>query len=569
MSEKIDQSEQLRRKLELIVQTGLLLTRSSNLESIVQAATDAGRELCGAQFGAFFYNVVNAQGESNLRYTLSDIDRERFATSPLPSNFATFTPAFDATSIVRSPEIATDPRYGYSSPHHGMPFGHLPVRSYLAIPVKSQSGEVLGGLFFGHEDVDVFQDDCEDLLKTIAAQAAIAIENAQLRNNLTNKVKNLQQNQRDEREIAKHLGELAAIVESSDDAIITKDLNGIITSWNDAAARIFGYSADEIVGQSILKLIPPYLHQDEKTIIANIRAGRRIEHFETVRVTKTGQLLEVSLTVSPVKDHTGEIVGASKVLRDVSGKKRIEASLLQAEKIAATGRMAATIAHEINNPLEAVVNLLFLLRPMITNPDGIAYLDAAESELVRVAHIAKQTLGYYREHAAASAASISDLALNAITIYQPRCSAADICIENRIHPTTKITLRKGEMMQVISNLIANAIYAMPNGGTLRLTADDTTTPEPGVVLTIEDTGTGISPEHMPHIFEAFFTTRSTIGTGIGLFVAKQFIEGHGGKIRVTSSTDPITHGTAASIFLPYQTAYDPKPQSTEPLAAVR
>ena len=208
------------------------------------------------------------------------------------------------------------------------------------------------------------------------------------------------------RDSSKRLGELAAIVESSDDVIVSKDLNGIVTSWNAAATRVFGYSAEEMIGSSILKLIPEHLHSDEKTIIESIRAGRRIEHFETVRVTKTGQLLDVSLTVSPVKDENGQIIGASKIFRDISGRKRIEQSLLQAEKIAATGRMAATIAHEINNPLEAVMNLLYLLRPMITDADGINYLGSAESELGRVSHIAKQTLGYYREHAAARNTSL-------------------------------------------------------------------------------------------------------------------------------------------------------------------
>ena len=149
------------------------------------------------------------------------------------------------------------------------------------------------------------------------------------------------------RENAKRLGELAAIVASSEDVIISKDLNGIITSWNNAATRVFGYSPEEMIGTSILKLIPENLHSDEKTIIENIRAGRRIEHFETVRLTKDGRLIDVSLTVSPIKDTEGRVIGASKILRDVSSRKRIEQSLLQAEKIAATGRMAATIAHGV------------------------------------------------------------------------------------------------------------------------------------------------------------------------------------------------------------------------------
>jgi PAS domain S-box-containing protein len=357
------------------------------------------------------------------------------------------------------------------------------------------------------------------------------------------------------RENAKRLGELAAIVASSDDVIVSKDLNGIITSWNDAATRVFGYSPDEMIGSSVLKLIPEHLHSDEKTIIESIRAGRRIGHFETVRLAKDGRLIDVSLTVSPIKDEEGRVIGASKILRDVSSRRRIEQTLLQAEKIAATGRMAATIAHEINNPLEAVMNLLYLLRPKITDDDGRNFLATAEDELGRVSHIAKQTLGYYREHAAASLASVSEIAEHALVIYEPRCTAAGIIVRRSIAPSTKIVLRRGEMMQVISNLIANSIYAMPSGGTLSVSVRDASSANDGIVLTVEDNGVGIAPADLPKVFEAFFTTRTTVGTGIGLFVAKQFIEGHGGRISIESDNESEKRGTVVSVFLPLHTAY--------------
>lgn len=355
--------------------------------------------------------------------------------------------------------------------------------------------------------------------------------------------------------LSKRLGELAAIVESSDDVIVSKDLNGIITSWNAAATQVFGYSAEEIVGKSILKLIPEHLYSDETKIIEQIRAGNRVEHFETVRLTKDGRLLDVSLTISPIKDENGTVVGASKILRDISSRKRIEESLLQAEKIAATGRMAATISHEINNPLESVMNLLYLLRPTITSKEGLGYLDTAESELIRVSHIAKQTLGYYRENASPTSASLADIAKHAISIYKPRCLAAGIQIHPSLVSRKKVMLRRGEMMQVISNLIANSIYAMPGGGILSISVTDSVDGRDGIVLSVEDNGVGISPKNLPKVFEAFFTTRRTIGTGIGLFVAKQFVEGHDGEITIDSATEPHAHGTRVSVFLPAKTSY--------------
>ena len=358
------------------------------------------------------------------------------------------------------------------------------------------------------------------------------------------------------RESAKRLGELAAIVASSDDVILSKDLNGIITSWNNAAERVFGYSPEEMIGTSILKLIPVELHSDEKTIIESIRAGRRVEHFDTVRLTKDGRLIDVSVTVSPIKDEAGRVIGASKILRDVSSRRRMEQSLLQAEKIAATGRMAATIAHEINNPLESVMNLLYLMRPMITAAEGTQYLDLAEVELGRVSHIAKQTLGYYRELASASPASLGETVYHAISIYEPRCAAAGIEIRQSIESERKLVLRRGEMMQVISNLIMNSIYAMSDGGVLSISVVDGEGPEDGLVLTIQDNGPGIPAQVLPKVFDAFFTTRATVGTGIGLFVAKQFVEGHGGTISIESDTKEANHGTTVRIVLPLQTAYE-------------
>jgi PAS domain S-box-containing protein len=359
------------------------------------------------------------------------------------------------------------------------------------------------------------------------------------------------------RNSTKSLGELAAIVASSEDVILSKDLNGIISSWNDAATRVFGYTAEEMIGTSILRLIPENLHSDETTIMENIRAGRRVEHFETVRLTKDGTPIDVSLTVSPVRDADGQVIGASKILRDISNRKRLEQSLLQAEKIAATGRMAATIAHEINNPLAAVMNLLFLLRPKIVDEEGSNYLATAEGELGRVSHIAKQTLGYYREHASASLASLAEIAEHALMIYEPRCTATGITIKRSFSPSRKVVVRRGEVMQVVSNVIVNAIYAMPAGGTLSVSVGDTTSPADGVVLEIADNGVGIPADTLPKVFDAFFTTRATVGTGIGLFVAKQFVEGHGGQISIDSHTQPERRGTLVRVFLPAHTQYEP------------
>jgi signal transduction histidine kinase len=199
-----------------------------------------------------------------------------------------------------------------------------------------------------------------------------------------------------------------------------------------------------------------------------------------------------------------------------------------------------------------VVNLLYLARQKANDSEQLSYLIAADREIARVSHIARQTLGYYHEHASAVSTSLAALAIDALHIYKPRCDAHGIQVVTHFESRRKITMRKGEMMQVISNLITNSIYAMPRGGVLTLTIRDM--PD-SIAFCVEDTGPGIPPEILPRIFEAFFTTRHTTGTGIGLFIAQQFVEGHGGRIKIESSTDPAKHGTKVTVNLPLESRY--------------
>jgi len=289
--------------LKALNRIALAIAGDLNLETIVQTVTDAATELTGANFGAFFYNLIDEKGESYLLYSLAGAPRSAFEEFGMPRNTAVFDPTFRGLGVVRSADIRADPRYGKSGPHFGMPKGHLPVVSYLAVPVKSRSGEIHGGLFFGHAQADFFTEEDEEIIVGIAAHAAIALDNARL----------LQDS-------ARH----ASIVESSGDAIISKNLNGVITSWNRGAERLFGYSADEAIGRSVTMLIPQDRHDEEPTIIGRIVRGERIDHYETVRQRKDGSLLDVSLTVSPIMDQAGTIIGASKIGRDISDRKRAE-----------------------------------------------------------------------------------------------------------------------------------------------------------------------------------------------------------------------------------------------------
>ena len=342
---------------------------------------------------------------------------------------------------------------------------------------------------------------------------------------------------------------LAAIVESTDDAIVSKDLNGIILTWNDAAARMFGYSAREIIGKSVRYLIPEELQHEEGAILMKIRAGMRVSHYETVRIRQNGERFDVSITISPLFDPEGRIIGASKIAREITERKRLEKQLIQSEKLAATGRMAATVAHEINNPLDSLLNLVYLARKGESLAEVRSYLTTVESELEHVAQIARQTLGYYRDDGTPTPVIVEELIENVLAVYQGKLRSAGIATECRFEDHPLLLASRGELLQIFSNIVANAVDAMPQGGVLRVQTKRCTHPD-GVEIQLTDNGTGIRNDYIDRVFEPFFTTKDNMGTGIGLWVVQQLVEKRGGKVKLTSNTNTRTRGTTISVFLP-------------------
>ncbi|HET9838002.1 MAG TPA: PAS domain S-box protein [Candidatus Angelobacter sp.] len=361
---------------------------------------------------------------------------------------------------------------------------------------------------------------------------------------------------------------LAAIVESSSDAIIGKDLNGIVTSWNKTAELLFGYKAEEIVGKPITTVIPPELHRDEDMILAKIRRGERIEHFETVRVTKSGERIDVSLTISPVTDANGNVVGAAKIARNITENKKIERALRITEKLAAAGRLAATVAHEINNPLEAVTNLVYLAkRDLPDTTRASAHLKLAQRELERVAHIARQTLGFYRDTSSPVRFGLTRMMDDLLSLYEKRFEARNIKVLRQYSGPIEMKALAGEVRQALSNIITNAIDAMPEGGQLVVRIAHAhaygSSRKPGVRITILDTGSGIAPQHRKSLFQPFFTTKEDVGTGLGLWITRNIVEKHLGSIKVRSRAGGHRNGTAFSIFLPQEATENAGPGVAE------
>ncbi|HXO37911.1 MAG TPA: ATP-binding protein [Candidatus Acidoferrum sp.] len=254
-------------------------------------------------------------------------------------------------------------------------------------------------------------------------------------------------------------------------------------------------------------------------------------------------------------DEAGQPERMLGVGMDITGNKLAEDSLRKSEKLAAAGRLAATIAHEINNPLEAVTNLLYLLRMNDTWDDKArGYVSQAEHELARIAHVARQTLGFYRDTTSPRLMDLSKIVEESLFLYLPRIQARSIQLSREYDESVHVTGLAGEIRQVISNLVANAIDALPEGGTLRIRVRQSkelnNSNRPGGRVVIADTGSGISPEHRKKLFEPFYTTKQDVGTGLGLWVSQEIVQKHGGSITLRSCVVPGHSGTVFSIFLP-------------------
>jgi PAS domain S-box-containing protein len=295
----------------------------------------------------------------------------------------------------------------------------------------------------------------------------------------------------------------------------------------------------------------------------------RAEEYPLVRAIQTGQVIApeellyergdgtkawTSISAAPIRDEHGIVVAGVAALVDIDDRKRAEAALVQSEKLAAVGRLAASISHEINNPLEAVTNLLYLIRQEDSLPErATTYLSLAERELARVSQIAGQTLRFHRQATRPTDVTPEELLESVIGLYQGRLSNANIKIVFQHRGSDPVTCYEGDIRQVLNNLVGNALDSMRSGGRLLVRTHNTKcwrTHRDGIRITIADTGYGMSPEVRARIFEAFYTTKGLSGTGLGLWISHGIIEKHHGRLTVRSSNQGERTGTVFSLFLP-------------------
>jgi PAS domain S-box-containing protein len=344
-------------------------------------------------------------------------------------------------------------------------------------------------------------------------------------------------------------------VESSDDAIVSKTLDGIVQSWNAGAERLFGYTAAEAIGRSIAMIIPPERHNEEREILARIAAGERIDHFETVRVAKDGTRLDISLTVSPVRDHLGRIVGASKVGRDISERKRAEKALREADL--RKDRFIALLAHELRNPLAPLRNGLQILRLAGNDADALSNArDMMERQLGHMVRIIDDLLDVSRVNQnrmelRRSRVLLSDVVSSAAETVRPAMESCrhDFSISLPADPVY-LDADLTRLAQVFSNLLANSARYTPPGGRILLRAERT---DGRLTVAVEDNGIGIPRGALPRIFDMFSQVdrvheRVSGGLGIGLALVKGLVEMHGGT--VTASSAGEGQGSVFTVTLP-------------------
>jgi two-component system CheB/CheR fusion protein len=345
---------------------------------------------------------------------------------------------------------------------------------------------------------------------------------------------------------------MAAIVTSSEDAIISFTGDGFVTSWNQGAQNLYGYSPKEITGRPLSVLVPTDRMGELERILDRLTREERIGSYQTETIDRNGTRLTILLSVSPLRNEQGKLVGASAIARDIGAQKRTEEVLRRNERLATAGRLTAAIAHEIKNPLEALTNLVYLARRDAAGRDE--YLRLAEQEIGRLDSIAQQALGFVREGASPEALDAGKILEEVLQLYMRKVQGNGITVDKRCGEDLEIEGYPGELRQLFSNLILNAIDAMKEGGRLRLrvvrTHEWSASRRPGVRVTVADTGNGIGTADLPHIFEPFYTTKKDQGTGLGLWLAYGIVQKHSGWMRVMSSTGPASSGTVFAVFLP-------------------
>ncbi len=334
------------------------------------------------------------------------------------------------------------------------------------------------------------------------------------------------------------------------------DLNGRFLQTNAAYRQLLGRTSDELSQQTLLSLAHTNDRFQCQREIEQLRAGRSNSFITEKRYLRPdGKTVWLRNSIALQRAAEGRASTLLSICYDVSAQKRAEELLLESEKLAIIGRLASSIAHEINNPLESVINLLFLMRNSDTLEEARSYASEAEIEIARVADITKHTLQFHKEQATLVSADIVELLQSVLTLYRGKLNQAGIRVRFESEDTPHLVCFPGEIRQLLANLVRNAIEAIDGSGDLRIRvrpATDWRSGKSGVRITIADNGHGMSPEIRARIYDPFFTTKGSHGTGLGLWVTAGILGKHHGSMHVRSSTAQGASGTAFTLIFPHE-----------------
>ncbi|HZU26708.1 MAG TPA: ATP-binding protein, partial [Bryobacteraceae bacterium] len=532
----LQREREARAEAETLHEVSRALAGELDLEKIVQTVTDAATRLTGAEYGSFFYNLVNEEGESYTLYTLTGADRAEFDRIGLPRNTPLFAPTFAGTAVVRCDDVYQHPHFGKNPPHNGMPEGHLPCRSYLAVPVMSRSREVLGGLFFAHSEIGVFTERAERVAVAIASTAAVAIDNARLFAKAEQEI-----SQRTQAEQALRASEtrFRQLADSMPQMVWTARPDGTIEYYNERWYEFTGCSRNTFDTASW----QPALHPEDVDKAAGawraaVSAGQPLNIECRLRDRNENRWRWFNARAIPVRDEAGNIVRWFGATSDIDDQKRVQDELRRANQD--LEQFAYSASHDLQEPLRGVKiysDLLVRRYGPKLDEKALEFLGYVRGGATRMEMLVRDLLAYTQvtrfdiaeETSDADQALAESLANLKGAIDESRASVTS-------GPLPHLRIHHIHLQQVFLNLIGNAIkYRSPERvPSVHVSARQQ---DGAWIICVSDNGIGIEPEYKERIFGIFkrlHTGDQYSGTGIGLAICQRIVERYHGHIWVES-----------------------------------
>jgi PAS domain S-box-containing protein len=531
--------------LRSLAEASVKINSATALDSLLQIITDQARNIVGSRQAL---TTLLPRGEWNRSITCVSIAEGQGALEFAPESSEMFMLACNLNKPIRLQAGARS--YAWGPVRRAT---DAAIHGWMAAPLLTRDGRNLGLIQLSRKLTGEFSHDDEAILVQLTHMASVAIDNVRLFREAQEQIAETKRAQ-EMLERGKESMQLAQQYVGI--GIWEWDLQTGALAWSDEIRRLHGIEVEKFDGryeswmESIVSEDRQHVHQSITNALA-VKGEYEVQ-YRVVFADKSLHWLEARGRTIVMGDVPVRMLG---VAMDVTSRKAAEQTLRQSEKIAATGRLAASIAHEINNPLASVMNALYILRTNSKMPESaLVYVKTAEEELARVVHITKQTLGFYREISSPVMSSVPQLFEEVLAAYDARIEQNQIVVHKNFNDVGQLAAFPSELRQVFSNLVLNSIEAISTPGSniyIRVKQADDSQGREGIRVTVADNGCGIPAENMAHIFEPFFTTKDSKGTGLGLWVSQGIVQKHQGNLRLRSSTNTVHHGTCCSVFLPF------------------